>query len=108
MNKKQGLDGTIPDDNKGSVTAVAQQEILDDNSSPVEDIAMFVKRLSLTYSTFALYSSDHPVTLAHIKAAWDELLPVIEKYGNIDISFAEGAFYFTGRKELKLQICSTD
>ena len=97
MDNNPESEGLIPEQNEEQASADVNQQVLPNNQQPsVDDIALFVKQLSLTYSKFALYPPDHPVTQNQIKTTWDELLPVFEKYGNVDISFAEGTLVFFG------------
>jgi len=79
-----------------SPTDANQQETSGSQHASVEDIVLFVKQLCLVYSKFSLYPPNHPVTKTQIKTAWDELLPVFGKYGNVDISFTEGKLLFFG------------
>ena len=96
MDKNPKSNSILPNKSKKPIPALNKEQLSAAKSSPIEDIAMFIKQLSLTYSKFALYPSDHPVTQNQIKTTWNELLLAFEKYGNIDITFTEGTPLFCG------------
>ena len=65
-------------------------------NASVADAVLFVKNLCLTYSQLAYYPPTHPVTIKQMQEAWKELQPVFEKFGDVNISLAEGKLLFFG------------
>lgn len=68
----------------------------DDQNASVNDIVHFVKALCLTYSQLAYYPVTHPVAIKQMREAWNELLPVFKKFGDISISLTERKMLFFG------------
>ena len=68
----------------------------DGENASVADIVLFVKNLCLTYSKLSIYPPTHPATIHQIKLAWNELQPVFEKFGDVNISLTEGKLLFFG------------
>jgi hypothetical protein len=65
-------------------------------SASVDDVILFVKNLCLTYSQLAIYPPHHPVSEKQMQIAWNELLPVFKKFGDVSISLANGKLLFFG------------
>lgn len=91
----KNLESSDNNEDKGLIDT-NQPAISDSEHASVDDIVLFVKQLCLTFSKFSLYPPDHPVTKNQITTAWNELVPVLEKYGNVDISCSEGKLLFFG------------
>jgi hypothetical protein len=62
----------------------------------VDDIALFVKNLCLTYSQLSIYPADHPISQRQMENAWTELQPAFRNFGDLSISLAEGKLLFSG------------
>jgi hypothetical protein len=99
MEKKLKSEDQIPKHSQDQAFADANQQEISNSehaSVNVKDVVLFIKQLCLTYAKFSLYPPDHPVTQSQIKTAWNELLPIFKKYGNVDITFTDGKLLFFG------------
>lgn len=62
----------------------------------VNDIALFVKNLSLSFSHLSYYPPTHPVTVKHMQEAWNDLIPVLDKFNEVSLTVLDGKLLFLG------------